>query len=134
MRSKKCFMNCLLIMTVMIFCCASLSAQLRIEGATDVVEGTTATYRLVNLPSNYTSISWNINGSSFGGDEYLRITWNYPGQGYINVVVYTSEKTYYADLTVNIRRKNFSSKEKEQKDYNDENRLDTKVLKINRDE
>lgn len=70
----------------------------------------------------------------FGGDEYLRITWNYPGQGYINVVVYTSEKTYYADLTVNIRRKNFSSKEKEQKDYNDENRLDTKVLKINRDE
>ena len=49
-------------------------------------------------------------------------------------MVYTSEKTYYADLTVNIRRKNFSSKEKEQKDYNDENRLDTKVLKINRDE
>ena len=54
MRSKKCFMNCLLIMTVMIFCCASLSAQLRIEGATDVVEGTTATYRLVNLPSEVT--------------------------------------------------------------------------------
>lgn len=125
MRIKKSFMNCLLIMIVMIMSSITVNAQLRIEGPTDVTEGTSATYRLVNLNSNYTSINWNTNGSHFGGGEYLNITWNYAGQGYINVVVYTPNGTFYADLTVNIRKKPFSFRDETKNEYNnDENYLD----------
>lgn len=123
MRIKKSFVNCLLIMIVMIMSATTVNAQLRIEGPTDVTEGTSATYRLVNVNPNYTSINWSTNGSYFGGGEYLNITWNYAGQGYINVVVYTPNGTYYADLTVYIRKKPFSSRDAKNENNNEENSL-----------